>query len=101
MSAFQDFSISAFAPQGRQFFAVAKNEPRQPERAQIARGEDARLAKQSQQPSEIKAIGPHWDRRLIAGEKGERGADAMNRRTRAQIFFQKQTEFFLNPATNP
>src|SRR5438309_8517857 len=58
------------------------------------------LTEQAQEPAEITAIGPHRNRRLIAGEKRERGPDAVNGRLIIQMIAQIISEILLLSAAN-
>src|SRR5260370_24744839 len=62
--------------------------------------ENARLGEKTEQPTEIETIRPIGNRNLIAGEKSERGADAVNRRPIIQMIAQIMTELFLGPAAD-
>ena len=57
---------------------MAKQQPRQLQRAQIARNEDTRLAQQTQKPAEIKTVDPGGNLHLLANQETKRGANAMN-----------------------
>src|SRR5207237_5720153 len=69
----------------RQLIAVARNQTSKFESAEISRDKNARLPNGTQEPAEIKTIGPHRNRRLIAGEKCERSPNTITRRAYPQI----------------
>ena len=47
------------------------------------------------EPTQSQTVGPDWDPNLIAAEKGNSGADAMNCRPVAQMLLQIQAEPLL------
>jgi hypothetical protein len=60
-----------------------------------SRNEIARLREQSQKPAEIKSVGPIGNRLLIASQKPERPADAMDRWSIGQPLSQEMAKLFL------
>ena len=60
-----------------------------------SRDEIARLREQSQKPSEIKAVGPIGYRLLIASQKSERPAGAMDRWSIGHALSQEMAKLFL------
>ena len=77
---------------------VAKQQRGQFERHENARGEEARLGQKAQEPAEIKAVGPVGYGNLVAGDKTERGANAVNDGPISQPLYYIMSKLFLRPA---
>src|SRR5882724_5591561 len=84
----------------RQLLTVFPNQPRQPQSTHQPWNERRRLRKQSKEPAEIKPVRPVGYCGLVAGDKSERRADAMDRGSIRQIFAQIISELFLCAAAN-
>ena len=84
----------------RQFVSVLENEPRQLARAPKSWNKHARLREKAEEPAEIETIGPIRNRDLVASQKSERRADAMDRRAIRDILSQEQPQLLLRPAAN-
>src|SRR5882724_10894956 len=84
----------------RQLLAIFPNQPRQPQSTHQPWNERRRLRKQSKEPAEIKPVRPVGYCGLVAGDKSERRADAMDCGPIRQIFAQIISELFLCAAAN-
>src|SRR5437763_7409109 len=84
----------------RQFVSVLENEPRQLARAPKSWNKHARLREKTEEPAEIESVGPIRNRGLVASQKSERRADAMDRRAIPDILSQEQSQLLLRPAAN-
>jgi len=59
-----------------------------------------RLRNQTQEPPEIILVGTVWNRDLVASEKSERSANAIDRRPVRQMVAQEISELLLRTAAN-
>ena len=84
----------------RQVPPVAKQQRRQSERRENARSEEARLGEKTQEPAQINAVGPVGYGNLVAGDKTERGANAVNGGPISQPLYYIMSELFLRPAAD-
>src|SRR6266480_3056045 len=86
--------------QRRQPIAVLPDKPRELSRTPEAGDENARLGEQSEQPANVRTIGPAGDPHLIAGQKAEGGSDTMDRGTIIELFQQIEADLVLRSAAN-
>ena len=93
-------TISAFSSIGGSFSRQWKMSHGRAARAPEARDEDARLSDGAEEPADVIFVGPIGDADLVAGEKTERGADAMDRRPVIEMLEQIVAELVLHPAAD-
>ena len=86
--------------QWRQPIPVFPDQPRKLPRAPETRNENFRLGERAEKPAEIVFVGPVWDPHLVAGEKSERGADAMNRWPVIESLKKIPAELVLHSSSN-
>ena len=79
---------------------MAKHEGEEFEGTPIAGNVAFRFGDGTEEPAEVELVGPDGDVDLIAGEKGDGGADAVNGRTVVERAFEVEAETFLGAAAD-
>jgi hypothetical protein len=84
----------------RQPIAISGDQPRQFPRAPKARHEELRLGERAEKPADEIFVGPIGDARLVAREKAERRADAVDSRPMIEPVEKISAKLVLDPSPN-